>query len=540
MNFLKSALLLAFVLPGVVHADHIRELQTNAIEDGKSVLGHWGWDPENYLAWGSHSNRLIPVYTYGTLNAGAGIQLDSYKGANSPYASEEKLKALYDYVPYGTLNPSPEYFDQTNVFDIQKAALKAGKKHIILVVFDGTDWQTTWIAAIHKSKGVNYTSGRGSGLHLQDYQANGTTEFGYMVTAPWCTDSEVDLNTQKVVSVDTKLRGGYAYETAGEFPWSEPFDLKYLISKAELPELRQSYTDSACSAASMTTGIKSYNASINVRVDSSQADSIAHLAQRQGYKVGVVTSVPICHATPGAAYSHNVHRDDYQDITRDLLGLPSVSHPSEPLPGVDVLIGCGAGVERAKDDGQGNNWIPGNPYLTFEDRLKIDVRNGGKYVVAERTSGVMGIEELKEKGELAKEQNQRLFGFFGTQYSHLPFRTADGQYDPTIGRSKKAETYTDADIKENPTLAQMAEVALDVLNKDSAPFWLMVEAGDVDWANHDNNIDNSIGATLSGDAAVKVVTDWVEKNSSWDETVMIVTADHGHYLVVEKPELLVP
>jgi alkaline phosphatase len=68
----------------------------------------------------------------------------------------------------------------------------------------------------------------------------------------------------------------------------------------------------------------------------------------------------------------------------------------------------------------------------------------------------------------------------------------------------------------------------------------MLEAGDVDWGNHDDNIDNSIGATLSGDAAVKTVTDWVEANSNWDESVMIVTADHGHYLVIEQPEMLIP
>ena len=46
--------------------------------------------------------------------------------------------------------------------------------------------------------------------------------------------------------------------------------------------------------------------------------------------------------------------------------------------------------------------------------------------------------------------------------------------------------------------------------------------------------------TISGDDAVKAVTDWVEKNSNWKESVLIVTADHGHYLVIEKPELLVP
>ena len=69
-------------------------------------------------------------------------------------------------------------------------------------------------------------------------------------------------------------------------------------------------------------------------------------------------------------------------------------------------------------------------------------------------------------------------------------------------------------------------------------FWLMIEAGDVDWANHSNNIDNSIGAVLSGDAAFQSVTDWIEANGGWADTAVFVTADHGHYLVLEKPEAL--
>ena len=51
-----------------------------------------------------------------------------------------------------------------------------------------------------------------------------------------------------------------------------------------------------------------------------------------------------------------------------------------------------------------------------------------------------------------------------------------------------------------------------------------------DWANHGNNVDNSIGAVLSVDAAFKTITRWIELNNAWDETLLIVTADHGHYL----------
>ena len=66
----------------------------------------------------------------------------------------------------------------------------------------------------------------------------------------------------------------------------------------------------------------------------------------------------------------------------------------------------------------------------------------------------------------------------------------------------------------------------------------MIEAGDVDWANHQNNIDNSIGAVLSGEEAFARLVSWIESHGGWKETCVIVTADHGHYLVLDKPELL--
>jgi alkaline phosphatase len=66
----------------------------------------------------------------------------------------------------------------------------------------------------------------------------------------------------------------------------------------------------------------------------------------------------------------------------------------------------------------------------------------------------------------------------------------------------------------------------------------MVEAGDVDWANHNNNLDDSIGAVFSGEAAFKKIVEWVEANSNWDETLLIVTADHGHLLNLTKPEII--
>lgn len=530
---------LVLAMQTVIFADDfVRALQTKAVEDGKADWGHWGTNPDNYIEWGSHSNRLIPVYTFGTLGAGKGIDLTDYQGTNSPYRSADAMKRIYGRPAAHTVNPQAEYFDQTNIFDIQKAALAAEKKHVFLVIFDGMDWQSTRNASIYKTKKVAYDSGRGTGLHFQDYTAGGTTQFGFMCTSPHNDGTKMDVNSQTVKNPGGTLFGGYNVELGAPNPWTLTADIKYLISQNQPADARHAYTDSSSSASSMTGGIKTFNDGVNIDPQGIPVPTLAQLAQQQGYAVGAVSSVPISHATPACTYAVNVSRDDYQDLTRDMLGLKSISHPETPLPGLDIVIGAGFGDERDKDAGQGKNFVPGNVYLTADDLKAVDVAHGGKYVTAVRKSGVKGTTALQAAAEKARQDKSRLLGFYGVgKTKHLPFQTADGDYQPTLGRTKKFEAYTPADLEENPTLADMTRAAITAISARDR-FWLMVEPGDVDWANHDDNLDNSIGAVLSGDEAVKVITDWVEANSNWKDAMLIVTADHGHYFHLTKPEVL--
>ncbi len=514
----------------ISRADHFRDLQTAAIEQKKADWGHWGPEPGKYSSWTSHSNRLIPLYSFG-------MDLSSCRGENSVYRDREKLEKLYGFLPEGTLNPQAEYFDQTDVFGLQKLAAEKGKKCIVLLVFDGMDWQTTWAAAIAKSGKVGYREGRGTGLHFQDYRGT-PTDFGFFVTSPHDEGTTTDVNKQRVVTSGS-LRGGYDPASCGSTPWDTFTDAEYPIGKGA--KFKHAYTDSASAATSLTCGIKTYNDSVNVDPLGRQVEPISHKLQREGYAVGAVTSVPISHATPACAYAQNVHRDDYQDLTRDMLGLPSIAHPGTPLPGLDVLIGGGWGESKDKDGPQGDNFVAGNRYLTAKDLETIDTQHGGKYQVALRTKGEAGSDVLANAARDAAKNHRRLFGYFGVKGGHLPFQTADGKFNPTIsaGQTPTAEVYKPEDISENPRLAQMAVAALDVLAARSDKIWLMVEAGDVDWANHANNLDNSIGATLSGDDAFHAVTQWIEKHTGWKDSVVLLTADHGHYLVLDKPEALI-
>src|SRR5260370_1130522 len=142
--------------------DFVRKLQTAAIAEGRSPLGHWGPDPANYSAWKAHTNRLIPVYTFGTRGAGRGIDLDDYTGANSAYRNVGSLERIYGRVPTNTLNPHADYMDQTDIAAIQRAGIAAGRKYVFLVIFDGMDWQTTWAAATFNRREVAYRAGRGT------------------------------------------------------------------------------------------------------------------------------------------------------------------------------------------------------------------------------------------------------------------------------------------------------------------------------------------------------------------------------------------
>ncbi|UUO08002.1 alkaline phosphatase [Blastopirellula sp. J2-11] len=537
--------LLGMIASTALGGDYLHQLQDQGISTGRSDVAHWGPQADKYSSWTSHSNRLIPVYSFGTKGQPVGIDLNSYTGENSIYRSESKLRGVYGKPTEATLNPTADYMDQTNIFDLQKAALDAGKKNIFLVVFDGMDWQSTQAAAIWNTQEIPYTAGRGRGTHFQEYQADGTTQFGLMVTSPFCDDADVDVNKQIVKNSGGGLFGGYDVSQAGSGPWEKPTDILYLIGKSSTEDgVKHSYTDSASSATSMMGGIKTYNAAIGVGPHGERPKTIAHLAQEQGYVAGAVTSVPISHATPASAYAYNVSRNDYQDISRDMLGLPSASNPDTPLRGLDVVIGSGYGVNDPSDRGQGDNYVSGNKYLADDDLKKVNVNNGGKYVVATRTSGADGKQVLAAAAAEAAKSGQRLLGYFGVggggdAAGHLPFCSAEGDFHPALGVSKKRITYDAADLAENPSLVDMTRAAIEVLSKNDKGFWLLVESGDVDWANHANNLDASIGAVNSGDAAVKAITDWVEQNSNWNESVLIVTADHGHYMFLDKPELLI-
>jgi len=508
----------------------------------------------------SHTNRLVPVYIFGRK-----ADLGAVTGQNSRYRDPDKIKALYGFLPENTVNPRAVYADQSDLYQVQKEAVARGIKHVFIVWFDGLDWPTTQAAAIAKT-GKVYVEGKGSGLIFQDYDAGGTAQYGFVVTSPTHDQNRFNVDMQTVVIPPTSLGGGYDARIAGPNPWAlgplgpqAPGYLKGQTASAAdragvlaAGGVMHACTDSSQSAAEIVSGVKSYNNGVNFTESGRLVTTLFHELQDQGWKLGTVTSVPFDHVSPAAMYAQNVHRDDYQDIGRAMLGRPGIIQEAQHAPsrmGLDVVLGTGFGVITNPTSlaRQGRNGVLGNLFITDADLAAVDVRNGGKYVVVHTEPGANGGQSLKQAAVEAVRRSARLFGFFGRDgLDHLPFQTADGRYDPAPSLSSKgelrpAEWYSPADRIEQPTLAQMTEAALTVLDAGrDQPFALFVEAGDVDFALHANNLDNAIGAVYSGEEAVSTIIRWVESHSNWDDTVLIVSSDHGHYLVVDDPQALAP
>jgi len=549
--------------PQVQASDVLKKLQTRyaaSASEKEPRVFHFGSQGAGsvFSNHTSHTNRLVGVYVFGRK-----ADLGSVIGENSRYRDAEKIRAAYGVVPENTVNPQAVYADMSDLYRVQKDAIARGAKHVFIVWFDGLDWPTTQAAAIVRS-GKAYTEGKGSGLFYQNYTADGSAQYGFVVTSPTYDKSIQDVDRQLVTIPPDSLGGGYDAEIAGPNPWTPgplghqaPGYLKGQsadeVDRAGVQSagrVLHAYTDSPQSAAELVSGVKSYNGGLNIADDSRLVPTLFHELQDQGWKVGTVTSVPFCHGSPAGMYVQNAERDDYQDIARAMLGLPGIiqqARQARLYPGLDVVIGTGYGIKANNSDlkKQGQNAVPGNLYLTDADRAAIDVKNGGKYVCVQTETGSNGGQALLGASAKAARTGARLFGFFGAEtFDHLPYRTADGRFDPAPSQYKKgipvpAETYSAADLNAQPTLAQMTDAALGVLSAHPGqPFILFVEAGDVDFALHANNLDNAIGAIFSGEEAVRTVVRWVETHSNWDESVMIVSSDHGHYLVVDDPQAL--
>lgn len=96
----------------------------------------------------------------------------------------------------------------------------------------------------------------------------------------------------------------------------------------------------------------------------------------------------------------------------------------------------------------------------------------------------------------------------------------------TVPRASPPQPFAVPLNRNVPSLAVMTKAAIHCLEHNSQGFYLMVEGGAVDWANHANEPDRMVEEQIDYMKAVEAVVAWVDAHSSWDDTLVILTADH--------------
>ena len=273
---------------------------------------------------------------------------------------------------------------------------------------------------------------------------------------------------------------------------------------ADFDHALEDHTDSAAGGTALASGVRTTNGAVGVDSCGRPIENITERADARGMSTGVVTTMPFNHATPASFSAHNPSRENYPDLAKEMiLGT-----------GLDVVMG--AGHPEYDDDG--------DPLAT-PDYTYIDP---GRF--KQLSEGNARFDFLSTKDDFvdlatAEETPERVFGLAevgaGLQYARSG-EDLDEEGNPVPG----AEPYTAPLNDTVPSLPEMTAGALNVLDESQNGLFLMVEGGAIDAAAHQNALNRQIEEQLDFHAAIDVAVDWVESESSWEETLVIVTADH--------------
>ena len=238
-------------------------------------------------------------------------------------------------------------------------------------------------------------------------------------------------------------------------------------------------TDSAAAGTCLATGQKTKNGMLGLGPDSTRLTTIAEELKAQGWGIGIMTTVAIDHATPGAFYGHVAKRSMYYEIGQQL---------SES--GFDFFGGAGFHYPQGK-----KNKEEVNLYRLAEER---------GYTV------VHGMEELSEIPE--------------SRYTDIS-KMILVQKDDDQGAKHGSNLSYAIDRKEGDlTLRQIVRTAIPFLAARHERFFMMVEGGMIDYACHSDDAATAFGEVWDMDEAMREAYAFYEQHP--DETLIIVTADH--------------
>ncbi|GAB4267208.1 MAG: alkaline phosphatase [Methylomicrobium sp.] len=270
-------------------------------------------------------------------------------------------------------------------------------------------------------------------------------------------------------------------------------------------------TDSGASASQLATGYFANPETLGLDKKGNRRESIVERAKRLGKATGLVSDTRITHATPAAFAAHRAHRTFENEIAEDLLAV-------EP----DVMLSAGWSY-----------WLP----ESVNDPKSPDYRAAAE-LIGHPTAIQSKRHDTKNLLDLARKKGYALV------FDKERLLAANGKTLGLFAATEMPNGIAETRSKQNPTrieptLKEMSQQALNILSAHDRGFFLMIEAGQIDWASHNNDTGMLLHEMLRLNETLDMVLDWLQGR---DDTLLIVTADHEtggfgfSYSAVDIPE----
>lgn len=258
--------------------------------------------------------------------------------------------------------------------------------------------------------------------------------------------------------------------------------------------------DSAGTGTAMHTGVKTKAGVIGVdetlnRGDCSQVEgaSVANAAEifsGMDKAVGIISTARLTHATPASVYAHSADRN-FEDDSK--------------LPEGCAVPDIAAQLIEAMKSGM----------------VDIALGGGRRHFITKETEGPEGKSGKRTDGRNLIEEA----GAAGISYVWNDETAAAADLSkPVLGLFESSHMKYEHDRAGEPSLAEMTEMAIKALEGNEGGFFLSIEAGRVDHANHDGNLHRVVTDGVAFADAIAMADELTDDN----DTLIIVTADHEH------------
>jgi len=234
--------------------------------------------------------------------------------------------------------------------------------------------------------------------------------------------------------------------------------------------------------------------------------TLVEQAEDRGLSTGLVTTARLTHATPAAAYAHSPERewegDARQSQEANRAGFPDIARQL-------LEFDHGDGIEVALGGGRGYFLPEGTPDPEYPE--KTGTRLDGRNLTDEWRQGRPNARYVWNRHQLETvgPETKHLLGLF--EIRHMRFEFA-----------------RERDPGGEPSLSEMTAKALEILERNSSGYVLVVEGGRIDHGHHAGNAYRALTETLEFANAVQTAVDRTDP----DETLIVVTADHGHVFTI--------